>query len=278
MDPNMSWLFITVGIGRNNFREAAQRLCHQAEKFEIFSKIKSIDQSEIEVIAPYLKEWYPNEGITNTSGYGWYAWKSTVAREAFNGRWGDFENIMYLDAGCEMFLSSFSRRRLIKYMNITETKGSCLFAIKTQESSYSKSEVYDKFKEYDYRPEIQIQAGSWLMRKDVGKLISEEWENFILKGPHTVDISISPKGEHADFVEHRYDQSVFSLLAKKHKLNISDDRPPGKIGKLKYLFRSFFFPFWWARSRNGKSQIPFLMILLGRISNSIFNSTDRGLN
>ena len=262
----MTWLFVTVGIGNQNYREAAERLCRQAKSFSVFDKLVLVEQNEINEIAPYLINWYNSDELKSTTGFGWYAWKAAVAKQAFAGRWGKFDNVMYLDAGCEMFVSYFAKKRLQGYMKLTEELGSCLFAISSQESHYSKRDVYDEFMEFDFPPEKQIQAGSWLLRSNIGLQIAEEWESYIRRGKHTVDISSSVKQEYSGFVQHRYDQSIFSLIAKKNKLNISNDRPPGKINGLKFYIRSFFYPFWWARSREGKSGIPRIMILLGRLT------------
>ena len=91
-------------------------------------------------------------------------------------------------------------------------------------------------------------------------------ESFSKKGLHMTDESPSILPESQDFIIHRYDQSIFSLLAKSLGYTPITDTPPGQTNSFRGKMRAFFFPFWWARNRTGQSIIPKFMQIAGRLT------------
>jgi|LakMenEpi03Aug12_release.lakeMendotaPanAssembly.Ray.scaffolds.fasta_scaffold357879_2 hypothetical protein len=263
----MVWTFITAGVGSQDFEEAADRLAQTIDSFQLFDKIQVFKSSDVELYAPEIVSWYSKEELAGLKGYGWYIWKSRFAKVVVEDDFENSDGIMYLDAGCEAYLSVFSKKRLKKYMKIAERSGSCLFRIPTPERLYTKQLLLDRFstvaKNLD---EFQFQSGSWLFTGKVAKEFLKNWDEVVWEDKRFTDESISPSGEIEGFVCNRYDQAVFSMVARSLSLSACGDVPPGDLSGFKPRARLFFYPFAWARNRQGVSLVSKRMKLIGEIS------------
>ena len=263
----MVWTFITAGVGSKDFEAAADRLAETVDSFQLFDKIRVFKSSDVDFYAPEISSWYSKEELSGLKGYGWYVWKSRFARTVIEKDFENSDGIMYLDAGCEAFLSAFSKKRLENYMKIAESSGSCLFRIPTPEKLYTKQLLLDRFsttvKSLD---EYQFQSGSWLFTGKVAKEFLKYWDEVVWEDKRFTDESASPDGEIEGFICNRYDQAVFSMVARSLSLSACSDVPPGDLSRLKSRVRFFFFPFAWARNRQGVSIISRKMKLMGEIS------------
>jgi hypothetical protein len=262
-------LFVTAGLGGKSFEEAADRLIVQAASFGVFTHLHSIKEEEIFQICPRILDWFRKEELPFVKGFGWYTWKATIAYQAIvEKRWGNFDLVMYLDAGCEMFNSKQSSKRLRKFIAIAFQEGRALFSIPTPEREYTKRDLFQYFPSLspdDVTP--QFQSGSWILKFDSNQYFAEQWEILSSLGVSMTDESLSRLTENIYFKVHRYDQSIFSLLAKSLGFNAVPDVPPGAADSLRAKARGYFYPFWWTRNRTGNSMIPKSMLALGKISN-----------
>jgi len=263
----MSLIFITAGVGGANFEAAADRLAATISSFGVFDSIRIYKTSDIERYAPEILKWYQPEQLKELKGYGWYVWKSRFAKNAISENFMDEDIIMYLDAGCEAFHSALSEKRLLKYIEIAKKEGACLFKIPTPEWQYTKKLVLERFQsKVELLDNFQFQSGSWLMRGNVAKEFIQMWDSIVWEDQRFTDESPSPDGEEIGFVCNRYDQAIFSMVARTFSLNDCGDIPPGDISRFKPRFRMFFYPFAWARNRTGQSLITQRMIFLGKLS------------
>jgi hypothetical protein len=266
---NPTILFLTAGLGGKSFEEAADRLIVQASSFGFFTHLHAIKEEEIFQICPRILDWYKKDDLPGVKGFGWYTWKATIAHQAIVAkRWGNFDLVMYLDAGCEMFNSKQSARRLRKYIDFAMEQGRTLFSIPTPEREYTKRDLFEYFPSLspeDATP--QFQSGSWILKIDSNQHFAEQWEILSSIGVFMTDESLSQISESDDFKVHRYDQSIFSLLAKSLGFKSVLDVPPGAASSVRAKLRGFFHPFWWTRNRTGVSMIPRFMITAGKISN-----------
>lgn len=263
----MKWMFITAGVGSADFESAADRVAKGMKSFKLFDEVRVFKTLDVGKLAPEIHSWYSDEELSALKGYGWYVWKSRFAKEAIHSNSGDIDGIMYLDAGCESFLSGFSKLRLKRYMRTAERTGHCLFEISTPEKFYTKKLLIDRFQETDVQAdEVQFQSGSWLLTGDLARNFLTAWDDVVWEDKRFTDESESPGGEVQGFICNRYDQAVFSMVAKSFSLKSCGDVPPGDISRLKSRVRLFFYPFAWSRNRQGSSMISSRMKALGRIS------------
>ncbi len=251
----MNWIFITAGVGSEDFENAAARLAEQMMGFGVFSNVRVFKTSDVEKYCPELKIWYPNQEFESLKGYGWYVWKSRFAKIALD-QFPEADGIMYLDAGCEALPNVFSKRTLLKFINLASTEGACVFKIPTPEIHYTKRLLLSRFK---FNPEdldgYQFQSGSWLFSREIGTKFIHEWDRVVWEDKRYCDESESPGGEHPDFKINRYDQSVYSPLVRRYGFSAYNRMPPGRITGTRGGIRLFFFPFAWARNRSGLTQI-----------------------
>ena len=263
----MGWIFITAGVGSKDFEEAADRLAQTVDSFQLFDKIQVFKSSDVDFYAPEIVSWYSKEELAGLKGYGWYIWKSRFAKVVVEKDFENSDGIMYLDAGCEAYLSVFSKKRLKKYMKIAERSGSCLFRIPTPERLYTKQLLLDRFsssaKNLD---EFQFQSGSWLFTGKMAKEFLKSWDEIVWEDKRFTDESVSPGGEIEGFICNRYDQAVFSMVARSLSLSACGDVPPGDLSRFNTRARLFFYPFAWARNRQGSSLVSKRMQLIGEIS------------
>ena len=84
----------------------------------------------------------------------------------------------------------------------------------------------------------------------------DEWLALILESEENFNLLESPGGEIPGFIEHRYDQSIFSLVCKNNGIKPMMLRPTPGMGSWKTLLRAVFQPIWTSRNRTGISSIP----------------------
>jgi len=164
----------------------------------------------------YLKE--------NTRGGGYWLWKFCIIQDVMSKiNYGDI--ILYVDTGCAF--NPRGAERFQEYLEITEKNDILTFYLTDQiERKWNKRDLL-KLLDCD-KEEIlnsgQIISGIWFIKKteENEKLIKELYEICCLKW--TIDDSPSKTENYSDFIEHRHDQSVFSLLIKKYgKKSIADE-------------------------------------------------------
>jgi hypothetical protein len=263
----MVWTFITAGVGSKDFEEAAERLAQTVATFQLFDNIRVFKSSDVGLYAPEISSWYSNEQLAELKGYGWYVWKSRFAKTVIENNFTSSDGVMYLDAGCEAFLSTYSKKRLKKYMGIAEVNGSCLFRIPTPEKLYTKRLLIERFSSsVKGLDDFQFQSGSWLFTGNLAKEFLTAWDKVVWEDKRFTDESASPDGEVDGFICNRYDQAVFSMVARSLSLNACGDIPPGDLSRYRSRIRFFFYPFAWARNRRGVSLISRRMRLFGEIS------------
>jgi len=209
-------IFITFGAGDNNYYEAVNRLTNQANSLNIFDEI-----------IPYTDEYLKNDKVfwnkhysfieNNKRGYGYWLWKPYIIKKTMETlNHGDV--LMYLDCGCEI---DIRRREIIQhFLELVKSEyliGSSTFC---PEKEWNKMDLIEKLGLNDakYLDSEQNQAGALLF------LINDKTIDFINRwyelccDYHNIDDSPSIIPNLDCFVEHRHDQSIFSLLTKKYNL------------------------------------------------------------
>ena len=172
---------------------------------------------------------WPHHGWAQTPagarGYGYWGWKPYLAGRhvtqllawptsyGLPGAVGD-DFLVYSDAGNLLAPSDGWAR----YLDVAREHGGCFFAHppSTRDSRYTKADLLDHFDHGTYSRAGMIWAGAWILRVDEKALtLLRHWSAWYDSADHHyVDDSPSRRPNTPDFVEHRHDQSVFSLLVK----------------------------------------------------------------
>jgi hypothetical protein len=249
------WLFVTAGLGTNEFEDAAVRIAHQVEKFPQIDAIRIITVSDLKMMHFSALTPFTLEEASNLPGFGFYAWKPLIALSFFNGIFGEYEGIFFLDAGCEATSNFLTRIQMRSFLSEAEQLGAVVFSSAVREDRVSKSILRNDY-DSNFSNTEQIASGSWFLHGKVGQNVAEAWAQRSFLSRETLDNSTSK--EVADFIAHRHEQSTFSLVCKEIGINPTHKwrrYPPGEGGRYFTTTRSLIFPFVWSRNRSGKSRI-----------------------
>lgn len=202
---------ITFG-SHANYIDAGRRLMHQSMQLQLFD-------GYILYTPDQLKEGFQkhDEFIRmNPRGYGYWIWKPYIIQKTMQ-MLKDGDVLLYMDCGCELAVAK--RDRLHATLKLVETE--LLMGTYTghDDQIYTKRDLVDRIQPpLDRLSAEQHQAGVllWYVCPKTRQLV-DEWYGWCCDYRNIDDSpSISPNV--AKFVEHRHDQSVFSLLTKKHAL------------------------------------------------------------
>ena len=209
-------MFITFGGGGQKYFSAAERLYYQVKQLCIFDFTYAFTENGLKKGDTF---WSQHKKFIEDfkRGYGYWIWKPYLIKKNMEKlSYGD--TLLYLDAGCEVDISK--RESLCKLMNQVRTDliiGTYTFY---KEKQYTKVDLIEKLEMNDekYMESIQRQAGALLFlvcEKTVA--LVDDWYNLACDY-HNIDDTPSIIPNKDGFIEHRHDQSIFSLLTKKYNI------------------------------------------------------------
>ena len=221
----MAFRFITFGAGGEHYIQAGYRLLKQAYNTRLFHDYALYTNEYLES-QPDFWEKHSTFIKNNPRGFGYWLWKPYIIQTAMS-QMADGDVLMYLDCGCEIDVRKTEAIREFIYYAQTEPApiiGSFAFS----EIIWTKQDLVERIgvNILEESNSIQYEAGILLIRvcEQTRKLV-DEWYT-IGCDYHYIDDSPSQSTDPPEFIEHRHDQSIFSLLAKKYKLystrNLSD--------------------------------------------------------
>lgn len=249
-------LFVTAGLGSQNFIAAAKRLEQQALATKLFARVVIVTESDLHEICPHLFEWYSEDELQSTPGYGFYVWKSAIAVAATSGYWGDYSSVTFLDAGCEIVPGRRSRAILAGLIEQSEFDGAVVFNTGCPEWQYTKPYVFSHFDGISVSDSSdQIMSGIWILSGERGSRISKSWNSHVSLSPEMNNEFLQhvPQG----FIAARHDQSVFSLVVKTFGISPQKTQPPFPRSSFLSRLAALRFPIWATRNRGKISTMSF---------------------
>jgi hypothetical protein len=226
-DTNSRKIFITFGSGEdsqdgnNNYIQACERLIKQAKDLNVFNETIFYKEE-------YLKnepEFWGKHSFfmeNNKRGYGYWLWKPFIIKKTME-KMKDGDVLLYSDCGCEI-----NNKRKDDIINDIElVKKDYIIGSHTHhvEKKWNKMDLLISMEMNDdkYKNSNQNQASVILFLVcDKTRNFANEWYN-ICCNYHLIDDSPSIAKNSEDFLEHRHDQSVFSLLTKKYDIYSDKD-------------------------------------------------------
>jgi hypothetical protein len=205
--------FITFGAGEEKYYDAVKRIVNQALKLNIFDNIVPYTDNDLKSDTEF---WGQHSKFieNNHRGYGYWLWKPYIIKKSME-KLNDGDVLLYLDCGCELNIQK--RNTLIKFFELVKSENIIGTKISI-ERLFNKMDLLLKLDmiDYSYTNSEQHQAGAIMMIVcDKTRAIVDEWYN-IGSEYHFIDDSPSICENVNDFIEHRHDQSIFSLLTKKY--------------------------------------------------------------
>jgi len=252
-----SWLLITAGFGGAEMEGAALRVKAQAQSLGLLNQVIAITTDDLAKACPLVWEKYSKYLNTSHKGFGYFSWKVELVYGALHGYFGDFDGVIWVDAGCEIFNSPWTRIRLKRWMQSAEKTGTFLYTLDTPEQDFTKALAFEEFSDLDPGDRSpQIQATWFMLHGKTGRDISQKWLDVSLKGIELLDLSPSPKGEVSTFVEHRNEQSLISLTSKFFGIIPQNYFPLPGGSVFGSFVRAINHPIWVSRNRSSTTCIP----------------------
>lgn len=224
-------MLAVVNFADSKFKRNQRWSSFSAKVFGKADKVFEFSSKDIEM--PSLNKNKENSKFYS-KGFGNYFWKPFVVKKALeNLEYGDY--LMYADSG-SFFIKSILP--LIKHMEKAKKNILC-FRLPLIEKQWTKRDAFILMdcdsKKYINTP--QILATFFILRKsDEAIEFINSWQdnvndNRILSD----DCNVLGKPNYKEFIEHRHDQSVLSLLCKKHN-NILIERDLSDYGSFPYRY------------------------------------------
>lgn len=252
----MKIYFLTFGGPTSEYHHAVERICKQAETFGLFYKVVGLTERDLQNDAElWLKH---NDFInSNSRGYGYWLWKPYIIKKTLASM-DDGDVLLYADCGCE--LNYAGKSKLLDLINQVKIKNIIGTSAASTDTSYTKMDLTTHLQmenNIDLLKQNQMAATTLLMVKNelIVDLINEYYE-ISSNNYHLIDDTPSVENNFCDFIEHRHDQSVFSLLVKKYGLKNYDLDPlylGGVESKQNYINNGMEYPIWTCRNKTGVS-------------------------
>lgn len=218
----MKKIFATFADSK--FSSSRRRITREAKSFKFFDRIYSLDETYFD---KEFKAFFKEGDKKNQRGYGYWCWKPYCIRRILKDmQYGDA--LLYCDAGCHLNIAG--KPRLVQYFELLESNDIIAFDQDTIEEQYTKEDLFRYFKiEIDnsaIRKSRQVLGGIFFIRKteQIEQLV-EQWYEVCRYHYNLITDSPSTSANSTSFIEHRHDQSVFSILAKMNgfsHLNIDE--------------------------------------------------------
>jgi hypothetical protein len=207
--------FITFGAGESCYYDAGNRLLQQANNLGIFDKTYFFKDDDLKN-DPQFWPLHSNFIENNKRGYGYWLWKPYLIKKTMESM-EDGDILLYLDCGCEL---DIRRKNILEeYFELVKRE----YIVGTHiciEKDFNKMDLIKKLDMLNdaFLNSPQHQAGAilFLVCDKTRELVNKWYE--IGSDYHNIDDSPSIDQNLNCFIEHRHDQSIFSLLTKKYNL------------------------------------------------------------
>ncbi len=215
-------VFLTFGDGSAEYLAAGRRVAREAARLNIFHEIIVYNFKKLRKDHPDY--WNKNEGFffKNKRGAGYWAWKSFIIKETLK-KLSEDDVLFYADAGCEIdarFMNSLAEIdpddsdmtlfELPSHTNEAWTNAITLWTnaitLKTLGAERQVCEA-NQF----------VATVVVLKNNSSTRSLVNDWEHFCSACDHAFIIDRTDS-ETAIFKEHRHDQSILSILARKSSL------------------------------------------------------------
>jgi len=203
--------FLTYGD--NTFSNSKKRLKIEAENFGVFDTISIYNREDISM--DFIEKTSPY--INMDRGGGYWLWKCFFVKKTFDQiNYGDY--CVYIDAGCSINIRG--KERFFEYLKMIDNEiGVLSFQLEHSEYKWTSEKVFDFLeieKDSEIRKSEQLVGGILILKKcEYSMNLINKWYDIAINNPDLFsDIYNNNNNEY--FIEHRHDQSIFSILRKKY--------------------------------------------------------------
>lgn len=257
---NFKKYFLTFGGPDEYYHQAVNRLCIQATKMDFFDVVLGLTEKDLINDKDFWNK--HGEFINNNSkGYGYWLWKSYIIKKTLE-KMNNGDILLYCDSGCE--INYYAKNKFLTYIDLVKEKKILGTNGGSTDYNYTKMDLIKYFKmedEIEILKKPHMQANYLLIYKcdEMSKLINE-WYTICSNNYHLIDDSQTYKNFDG-FIDHRHDQSIFSLLVKKYNY-LNYDLDPSWTSNFYdndiFTKQTINWPIWVARNKSGNSILDYL--------------------
>lgn len=209
---------------------SVKRFTNQAKDLKFYEDIKVFGEKELSnEIKNQINYFYKQKKIRL---YGYACWKAFIIKKYLKTL-PENSILQYSDIGCHFNPKGLDR--LKDYIKLTDKYNLLTFQYKLPNWKIYSDYKFQQYFEYEYTKadawnnldiipksnilkSEQIWSGNIFFKNNsLSNIILNKWEE-ILKINSLIDDSFSNLNNHPSFIEHRHDQSIFSLICKKHNV------------------------------------------------------------
>jgi hypothetical protein len=211
-----------LSYGNHKFTSSIQRIRLEAENLKIFDKVICLTDKNLE---PDFLEQHGKFIQENERGGGYWIWKPYIVKRILE-QMNENDILVYVDSGCKLNIEGLERFK--EYFDIVTKSpyGSLAFELPYIEKNWTKGDIFSYFNVVNDKKithSWQLMATTFILRKcDHTMKMINEW-NEVMSHYELIDDSPSVQKNSKDFIENRHDQSIFSIIRKKHGTEIITD-------------------------------------------------------
>jgi hypothetical protein len=222
---------ILVAFADSRLQPSAMRLARQAAEMRVYDRVLIMNERDLQ---PAFRARYRHQLRPGTRGFGYWVWKPEVLRQV-GATCADGDLLQYVDIGCH--LHPPGRARLEEYFAMAADAecGMLAFALRLpadhgasrwqghpprdlSERCWTKGDLLDHLG-VRHRSDVvdtpQVIATHFFMRWGTAtRLFLDRWGAVWAHDFTLMDDTPSRSDNLPGFIEHRHDQSVFSILCK----------------------------------------------------------------
>ena len=209
---------------------SVNRFIKQAHELKFYDEVKVFDWQDLSLEKKKQMKSIFNKGQKRLYGYG--SWKAEIIL-TYLEKIPKNSILQYSDIGC--VFNPDGREKLKEYIQITDKENLLAFKysdpkfnIKDKykfqiyyENQYTKADAWKYFNiddNSDFLKTEQVWSGTMFFKNNIfTKKILNNWKK-ALNETNLIDDSPSAKQNHPNFIEHRHDQSMLSLICKKENI------------------------------------------------------------
>jgi len=213
---------------------ALHRISRQSASTQMFDEVIPY---ELDDLAPEFRSTFKDKLSEDIRGFGYWSWKAQVVQQTL-AKMNDGDQLLYADAGCH--INSYGKQRLQEYFDmLSDERPFVIFQQDPDDSVFGetnpkisnwpnknwiKGDLIDHFGIRD-RDDILSQqtyyATTFLLQKnDTTVKFVNDWLELIKTNWKFIDDSPSVAPDLPSFIEHRHDQSIFSVQCHFYPINV----------------------------------------------------------
>jgi len=247
--------FVTFADGNEEIISAGKRLINQCNQSTIFASASAYDRSYFENL---LDETIIEIMSPENRGFGYWLWKPLLIQQLLATEIKENEVLIYSDSGTELNLNIVSSSRLQKFVAETQEQPILAFSTHEPEFKFTKKKCLEILVNVSDTETFQVEATTIVVRNCLeSRTFINNWVS-IASSDNLSFIDDSLGDENPGFVDHRHDQSIFSILYKNSEFKAYQLKSPeySENPKKVSLFQSLAFngfAIWPIRNRSGYS-------------------------